>query len=325
MASNDKQAFLEALQHYKSFFKSLEQTFLTVKQNSQWNLLCDKIELSNYDKPLSEKEIYTIHDRLLVIQKAERFDIDILTNIANVYSLCLMNKNIDLSNLHSFTLKTFDIPRWTYYGYKNPEGWSAMSLLACSTSYIDDVIVDVDALEEQIKIYQTDPSDDLNALSEKYLGFSAMKRDVCRLYISFPFYKKIEITEFSGSKLKALFKCHKLLDISSIRISMHYFKSGTQIGGSNAVLKDPKVLDKEFLEFQVKENKIYENVDFVKMYIAHNDKPIQKYHYEKPRQQKPLFKTCNESPLRLPEKSRIKNEPTKRTSRSKLVDTLSSA
>ena len=42
MASNDKQAFLEALQHYKSFFKSLEQTFLTVKQNSQWNLLCDK-------------------------------------------------------------------------------------------------------------------------------------------------------------------------------------------------------------------------------------------------------------------------------------------
>jgi|SRR6476661_2866720 len=99
MASNDKQAFLEALQHYKSFFKSLEQTFLTVKQNSQWNLLCGKIELSNYDKPLSEKEIYTLHDRLLLIQKAERFDIDILTNIVNVYSLCLMNKNIDLSNL----------------------------------------------------------------------------------------------------------------------------------------------------------------------------------------------------------------------------------
>ena len=44
---------------------------------------------------MSEKEIYTLHDRLLVIQKAERFDIDILTNIVNVYSLCLMNKNID--------------------------------------------------------------------------------------------------------------------------------------------------------------------------------------------------------------------------------------
>ena len=148
--------------------------------------------------------------------------------------------------------------------------------------------------EEQIKINQTDSSDDLNALSKKYLGFSAMKRDVSRLYITFAFYKKIEITEFAGSRLKALFKCHKLLDISTIRINMQYFKSGMQLSGSNAILKDPTVIDDEFLEFQIGEDELNENINFVKMYVAHKDKLIQKYHYEKTRQQVDLVKISNE-------------------------------
>jgi hypothetical protein len=154
MAANDKNTFLDVLQRYHSFFRSLKQTLLIIKRNSQWSLLCGKIEISIYDKQLSEKEIYALDNRLLIVQKVGRFDISILTNTINTHSLYIMDKNIDLSNLHLFTLKTFDNPRWTYHGYDDPEGWPAMSLLACDTNYIDDIIPNVDALEEQIKINQ---------------------------------------------------------------------------------------------------------------------------------------------------------------------------
>jgi hypothetical protein len=108
LISNEKNSFLETLQRYKAFFNSFKETFLIVKQNDRWNLLCGKIELSSSDKPLSEKEIYTLDDRLLVIQKVERFDIGVLTNIIHAFTHSVMDKDIDLSNLQSFTLEIFD-------------------------------------------------------------------------------------------------------------------------------------------------------------------------------------------------------------------------
>jgi hypothetical protein len=93
---DEKSRFLDILQRYQSFFKSCKQTVLIVKQNGKWHLFCGKIELSNYDKPLSDKEIFALNDRLLVLEKVERFDIVILTNIIraiNVGTLSAMNKH----------------------------------------------------------------------------------------------------------------------------------------------------------------------------------------------------------------------------------------
>jgi hypothetical protein len=60
---DEKSSFLDILQRYQSFFKSCKQILLIVKQNDKWYLLCGKIELSNYDQPSSEKEVYALNNR----------------------------------------------------------------------------------------------------------------------------------------------------------------------------------------------------------------------------------------------------------------------
>ncbi|MFZ0513227.1 MAG: hypothetical protein WAM14_16575 [Candidatus Nitrosopolaris sp.] len=140
------------------------------------------------------------------------------------------------------------------------------------------------------------------------------------MYITFPFYKKIEITEFSGHKLKALFKCHKLLDNSSFRIKIQY-NSDVLTNSLNAILKDPD----EFVEYQIEDDGVKKDFDFVKIYVAHNDKLIQTYQREKTRQQNDLLKINMGVPVELPTELRIKRKPVKTIDTTKLVGNLITA
>jgi hypothetical protein len=78
--------FTNAVRKYRSFYKSSEYRLLSVKENGKWTAISGVINLSNEKKKSQLRELFSIHDRLVIIHKVEKFGVDSITEV--IENLC---------------------------------------------------------------------------------------------------------------------------------------------------------------------------------------------------------------------------------------------
>jgi hypothetical protein len=154
-------SFLDVVKKYKSLYQSCVYDFLLVKENKEWTVLCITIRLTSISKPTENSHIFSIKDKLRHIKKIEKFDINRFTETIHSLSKGRMSLNgeyIILVGPHSSFFKIYDNPNWSYYGFRDAEGWPA-TILHFGGEQINDIIHDLDDLTGMIQIHQPNPYD----------------------------------------------------------------------------------------------------------------------------------------------------------------------
>lgn len=275
-------AFLDVVKKYKLLYESCECDFLLVKENKQWTALCITVRLTSNSNPAQIKETFSIKDRLRVIKKIEKFDINRFNKVLHTIAkgnMSLSGERIAIPGPISSFFKIYDNPNWNYLDLRDAEGWPATVLLF-GGKQISDIISDLDDLTGMIQIHESNSYDSLPTLCKELLGFPIYPGDSSRVYIVAPFYKKLEnMRLYQNTILSGTFKCHKFFDPSEFRLSVIYnLTSGEQIS-SNITFKSPEK-ETQFKEFEINERKENIAVKQAVLHLVHNEKKIQTYYVQ---------------------------------------------
>jgi len=124
-------AFLDVVKKYKLLYESCDYHFLLVKENKQWTALCITVRLTSVSNTSQSKEIFSIKDRLRVIKKIGKFDINRFNKVLHTIakgSMSLSGERIAVPGPNS-SFKIYDNPDWNYLDLQDAEGWPAAILL----------------------------------------------------------------------------------------------------------------------------------------------------------------------------------------------------
>lgn len=85
-SSSSAREFINTVEKNKSFYESSEYRILIMKVDEQWTAISGVVRLSFENKKSYVEELFSINNRLLVNHKAEKFDLDKLTDFIHSLS-----------------------------------------------------------------------------------------------------------------------------------------------------------------------------------------------------------------------------------------------
>jgi hypothetical protein len=224
--AKDKNETLGIFDKYGSSFSSYELLILAKKQMGKWKIITGSMTLSYAHRPEEDNVVHSIDEELIVIKSIKKASRSNLTNIINMVgrgTIGIAGLDVDLSHLNSTSLKIFDNPDWSHYGFTMNDPWPAAVFLATGGS-VGDIVDDVGILDSKITSHPQKPFFNLDELSKYFLHISTYTADVARLYFAIPYYKKLQAIQLkdTGQLIMQLI-IHSCFNFLDFRVSALYF------------------------------------------------------------------------------------------------------
>lgn len=185
-SSSSAREFINTVEKNKSFYESSEYRLLIMKVDEQWTAISGVVRLSFENKKSYVEELFSINNRLLVNHKAEKFDLDKLTDFIHSLSngtLTFSDKKIFMSERKDPVLKIKENADWHLFDLKDPEGWPA-HVLFFTGKPLGDILPDDRDLTDQLRIQQPRGFSSLGELSSQLVGFKILPASATRVYFA---------------------------------------------------------------------------------------------------------------------------------------------
>jgi hypothetical protein len=281
--ANDKKKILGIFEEYDSSFASYELLVLAKRQMEKWKIITGIMTLSYAHRLEEDSIIHRIDDELIVIRsvaKATRTKLASIANIVGMGTIKVSDFDVDLSDLNSTSVKIYDKPKWSHYGFSLNDPWPAAVFLATGSN-VGDIVGDIGVADSKIASNAQKPFFNLDELSKYFLHVSTYAADVARLYIVIPYYKKlqsIQLREKGQLNLQLIF--HRRFNALDFRVSALYFNNkGEQVHGSSAINipKSPKSSG-DFLLININHDTRLLGIETAEILLIYKGKIIQRYH-----------------------------------------------
>jgi TIR domain-containing protein len=160
------------------------------------------------------------------------------------------------------------------------KGWPA-DFLYCSGKQVRTLVKDLKGLIELINTHKTDPYNDLNQLSKRYMHLPLTPSGSSIVYVIAPIYRKLNpIVLYKNGHLHGILKCHASLKPSDFLLSVVYNSdAGEKVGDFHVSFKDRKTR-KKFHEIKFKDTKEKSNVSNAIVSLASSTDCIRIYRKE---------------------------------------------
>jgi len=213
-------SFVNELEKLKDTWASMETKVLAGKVEDRWVNLGTIIRLSSEESEEEEKELFRLQNRIIILQKREKFNFEnfrtILTN---------PNRTIEIRNIEitSEGFRDFDYLR------KEKENWTQDRITGIEPAYLIHSygrgpldLLNIKSFEEIDRALQAniEPYENISDLSSRYL-FVIDGAYSSAIYIVAPIYIKFEEIRLSTSgKLEFSIKCHKSIEVENLKMNV---------------------------------------------------------------------------------------------------------
>jgi hypothetical protein len=273
--------FTNTVRKYRSFYKSSEYRLLSVKVNGKWTAISGVLKLSYEKKKSQLRELFSIHDRLVVTHKVEKFDVNSITEVIENLGngrISLDEREIFLSAPLKHDLKNKETAGWSLYDLRDPEGWPANVMLFTGKG-VGGIVHDLAKLTEQMKIHQPDAYTGLPQLNSKLVGFPIHESDGSRIYVIAPFYKKLENIRLTPrGELTGTFAHHESLKPSDFRVTIFYYSGSEDVDNFPLSFRSSKGSGDEFKTHKIHVTRNLTNITDAHLHLVHDNKRIQTYY-----------------------------------------------